>query len=163
MLPMQLENEKIQLLLENALGQILFFPPNVAGWQGGKAWIDSSTLMLRLRIPQLIKEDDTAYIIPKADDDVQMGMEENDNYYKKGFGKNGFKINANLNWNAYLQQFVNVTGEDLYKTIEAVVLQTNRGSVTKDVIESYITTDDKEDYIKNVTIALMSTPEYQLC
>src|SRR4029078_145244 len=89
-LPMQLENAKIQLLLENALGQILFYPPNVAGWQGGKAWIDSSTLMLRLRIPQLIKDDDTVYIVPKTDDDVQMGMKENDaddNHYKKGFGK----------------------------------------------------------------------------
>ncbi len=59
MLPMQLDNDNIQLLLQNALGQILFYPPNVAGWQGGNAWIDSSTLMLRLRIPQLIKDDDT--------------------------------------------------------------------------------------------------------
>jgi uncharacterized protein (DUF1800 family) len=164
MLPMQLENEKIQLLLENALGQILFFPPNVAGWQGGKAWIDSSTLMLRLRIPQLIKNEDTVYIIPKEDDDVQMGMKEDGNDYKKGFGKNGFKINANIDWNAYLQQFADVGEHDLYKTIEAVVLQTNQGSVSKDVIESYITaTDSKEDYIRNITIALMSTPEYQLC
>ena len=32
---MQLEDERMQLLLENALGQILFYPPNVAGWQGG--------------------------------------------------------------------------------------------------------------------------------
>jgi uncharacterized protein (DUF1800 family) len=163
MLPMQLENEKIQLLLENALGQILFYPPNVAGWQGGRAWIDSSTLMLRLRIPQLIKNHDTVYIIPKADDDVQMGMKEDNDNYKKGFAKNGFQINANVDWNAYLQQFVNVGDNDLYKTIEAVVLQTNQGSVSKDVIESYITTNSKEDYIKNVTIALMSTPEYQLC
>ena len=59
MLPMQLENEKVQLLFEAALGQILFYPPNVAGWQGGTAWIDSSTLMLRLRIPQLLKDEDT--------------------------------------------------------------------------------------------------------
>ena len=163
MLPMQLENEKIQLLLENALGQILFYPPNVAGWQGGEAWIDSSTLMLRLRIPQLIKDDDTAYIIPKPDDDVQMGMQEDDNDYKKGFKKTGFNINANIDWNAYLQQFVNIGDKDLYTTIEAVVLQTNKGSVSKNVIESYITSTGKEDYIKNVTIALMSTPEYQLC
>ena len=47
--------------------------------QAGKAataWIDSSTLMLRLRIPQLIKDDDTVYITTKTDDDVQMGMKE---------------------------------------------------------------------------------------
>ena len=87
MLPMQFEDERVQLLLQNALGQILFYPPNVAGWQGGEAWIDSSTLMLRLRIPQLIKDDDTVYVTPKPDDDVQMGMNENNEF---NLNKNGF-------------------------------------------------------------------------
>ncbi|HSC40460.1 MAG TPA: DUF1800 domain-containing protein, partial [Chitinophagaceae bacterium] len=54
MLPMEIKNEESQLLLERLLGQILFYPPNVAGWPGGKNWIDSSTLMMRMRIPQLI-------------------------------------------------------------------------------------------------------------
>ncbi len=30
-----------------AMGQILFDPPNVAGWPGGNAWIDSTTLLER--------------------------------------------------------------------------------------------------------------------
>ncbi len=165
MLPMQLENEKIQLLFEAALGQVLFYPPNVAGWQGGTAWIDSSTLMLRLRIPQLIKDDDAIYIKPKTDDDVQMGMKDNDDNinYKNGIAKNGFKISANVDWNAYTQQFAQVNDNDLYESVEAVVLQTDKRSLDKTVIESGITSNNKEDYIKNVTIALMSTPEYQLC
>jgi hypothetical protein len=29
------------------MGQILFAPPNVKGWDGGKAWITTSTLMFR--------------------------------------------------------------------------------------------------------------------
>jgi uncharacterized protein (DUF1800 family) len=28
-------------------GQELFFPPNVSGWEGGKSWINSSTLIER--------------------------------------------------------------------------------------------------------------------
>ncbi|MEM9931463.1 MAG: DUF1800 family protein, partial [Bacteroidota bacterium] len=36
--------------LERALGQVLFRPPNVAGWPGGRAWIDNSTLLLRLNL-----------------------------------------------------------------------------------------------------------------
>jgi uncharacterized protein (DUF1800 family) len=36
--------------LQKALGQLLFEPPNVAGWQGGRAWINNSTLMLRLNL-----------------------------------------------------------------------------------------------------------------
>lgn len=39
-----------QLRLLRALGQILFDPPNVAGWPGGRHWIDNATLMLRLNI-----------------------------------------------------------------------------------------------------------------
>ena len=43
MLPMKLENEEALMLLQRVLGQLLFYPPNVAGWPGGKAWIDSSS------------------------------------------------------------------------------------------------------------------------
>lgn len=31
------------------LGQVLFAPPNVKGWPGGEAWIDSTTLLVRKR------------------------------------------------------------------------------------------------------------------
>jgi uncharacterized protein (DUF1800 family) len=30
------------------MGQVLFYPPNVAGWPGGTAWINSSTLLNRI-------------------------------------------------------------------------------------------------------------------
>ena len=30
------------------MGQILFYPPNVAGWPGGTSWINSSTLLARI-------------------------------------------------------------------------------------------------------------------
>jgi uncharacterized protein (DUF1800 family) len=32
LLPMEMDNDQSQLLLQKILGQILFFPPNVAGW-----------------------------------------------------------------------------------------------------------------------------------
>ena len=34
----------------NDLGQTLFFPPNVKGWDGGRAWINSSTLLARANL-----------------------------------------------------------------------------------------------------------------
>jgi uncharacterized protein (DUF1800 family) len=30
-----------------AMGQVLFYPPNVKGWDGGKAWINSATVLTR--------------------------------------------------------------------------------------------------------------------
>src|SRR5690606_16425929 len=50
-LPMEVQNEEAFLLLQRLLGQVLFYPPNVAGWPGGKTWIDSSSLMMRMRLP----------------------------------------------------------------------------------------------------------------
>ncbi len=33
-----------------SMGQILFRPPNVKGWDGGRAWINSSTLLVRYNV-----------------------------------------------------------------------------------------------------------------
>lgn len=40
--------------LQKLLGQQLFYPPNVAGWPGGLTYIDTSTLMLRMKTPSLL-------------------------------------------------------------------------------------------------------------
>jgi uncharacterized protein (DUF1800 family) len=40
--------------LQRALGQILFNPPNVAGWPSGAGWINNATIMLRLNLPAFI-------------------------------------------------------------------------------------------------------------
>ncbi|HEX6915212.1 MAG TPA: DUF1800 domain-containing protein, partial [Chitinophagaceae bacterium] len=162
LLPMQLETEELQLLIQRALGQVLFYPPNVAGWPGGKNWIDSSSLMLRLRIPQLIKDDDRIDINLKADDDQQMGMKDNTIDNKPYAGRNGLQVKANVDWETYVKQFDGVPRSNLYDVLEAVVLQTRPGSVNETAVSTMADTSSRENYIKTVTIALMSTPEYQL-
>ncbi|WP_291724783.1 DUF1800 domain-containing protein, partial [Bernardetia sp.] len=47
-LHLNFESQDGILFTQKALGQILFRPPNVAGWQGGKNWIDNATLLVRL-------------------------------------------------------------------------------------------------------------------
>jgi uncharacterized protein (DUF1800 family) len=49
-LNIRFDQPQAQLRLLRALGQNLFDPPNVAGWPGGRAWIDNATLMLRLSL-----------------------------------------------------------------------------------------------------------------
>lgn len=166
LLPMEIENEAVLLLLQRVLGQLLFYPPNVAGWPGGKSWIDSSSLMVRLRIPQLMKDDDTFFLHAKADDDQQMGMAENYQKIKENKSKNtggGFQIHANINWEKYIQQFSGVSKEYLFNALEAIVLATPSGSINEAAVKKLIDTATREAYIKTVTVAFMSTPEYQLC
>jgi uncharacterized protein (DUF1800 family) len=53
-LNLKVDNDKQLLGYQKALGQTLFMPPNVAGWAGGRAWIDSSSLLLRLQLPSIL-------------------------------------------------------------------------------------------------------------
>jgi uncharacterized protein (DUF1800 family) len=44
------------------VGQGLFYPPNVKGWDGGRAWINSSTLVGRANlVHQLIRDENTRF------------------------------------------------------------------------------------------------------
>ena len=52
-LGMAFRHRRILLLGQDAMGQILFHPPNVAGWPHGRDWIDSSSLLFRMRMPEL--------------------------------------------------------------------------------------------------------------
>ena len=159
-LPMQLENPEVQLLLQRLLGQLLFYPPNVAGWPGGKNWIDSSSLMLRLRIPQLIYSTSELGIKPKDDDDQMMGMKDKK---MKNMGKLGSQlIKAQIDWNLYLKKYDGVPREKIIQTIAGKLLQTKSG-VSELVLKNYADPGNREGFIKTVTIQLMSTPEFQLC
>ena len=53
-LSLRVDNDQALLGYQKAMGQVLFMPPNVAGWPGGRAWIDSSSLLLRLQLPAIL-------------------------------------------------------------------------------------------------------------
>jgi len=166
MLPMKLENEEALIVLQRVLGQMLFYPPNVAGWPGGKSWIDSSSLMMRMRIPKLINDADEMNIKPKDDDDQMMGRRDD------GEIANGKKslaniprrqqINANVNWSLYVKNFESVEKEKLVDSVSKILLQT-KNFVSPDLIKQYSDVSGRETFIKTATIQIMSTPEYQLC
>jgi len=168
MLPMKLDNKEALLLLQRVLGQMLFYPPNVAGWPGGKSWIDSSTLMLRLRLPQLISDKDDFNIVPKNDDDQMMGRTDNEEMTikkekgNKGYGKLGKPIQADIEWSVYTKNFESIPRENLTKALTDVLFQTNT-NLTTTAIKNFADESGRENFVKTATIQLMSTPEYQMC
>lgn len=165
MLPMTIRNAEMQLLLQRLLGQWLFNPPNVAGWPGGSAWIDSSSLMLRLRIPGLIRNDESINIKPKGNDDVQMGRKEllpaGTAKPKKAGG--GYQILAHIDWQAVEQGLGKTDKAALYTRLETLLLQTPTGSADRNAVMKLVKDTPDEVYLQTLMIALMSTPEYQLC
>jgi uncharacterized protein (DUF1800 family) len=156
LIPMELEKPEMQLLFERALGQILFYPPNVAGWPGGKNWIDSSALMLRMRIPQILTNADDFAVKPKDDDDTMMGMEGVDAKTKAK------QVNATVDWDAVTKVFDKTPKEDLMQKISDVVLQT-KSKISPAILDKYVDKQARDVYIKTTMVELMSTPEYQLC
>jgi hypothetical protein len=162
-LPMELENDNAQLLFQRVLGQVLFYPPNVAGWPGGKSWIDSSTLMVRLQIPQVISAKESISLRPKTDDDVNMGqmMEEQVRIRRnKAYADRGGT--AQINWDQVVRIFEKIPREKLAQSVTDHLLQTP-SRVQPSLLAKYLNAESRENYIKSAVINIMSTPEYQLC
>jgi uncharacterized protein (DUF1800 family) len=163
LLPMELQNDNAQLLFQRALGQILFYPPNVAGWPGGKSWIDSSTLMLRLRLPQILTANESLNILPKADDDAMMGQMMDDQASMKVNSAYASKIGTStVDWEPVVAIFESVPRANLLQAVSATILQSS-SKINTVLIEKYLNKESREEYIKTAIISLMSTPEYQLC
>jgi uncharacterized protein (DUF1800 family) len=56
------------------LGQNLFAPPNVKGWPGGEAWINSTTLLARKQfVERLLRVDETRMVMNKNIDSLKPG------------------------------------------------------------------------------------------
>lgn len=167
-LPMKLENDEALMLLQRVLGQMLFYPPNVAGWPGGKSWIDSSSLMMRMRIPKLINDVDEMNVRPKDDDDTMMGMKDNGEAARKPGGTAAMPgprrqvINANVDWSQYVKNFESTPRENLADSISKYLLQVTPG-ISMDLIKQYTDQSGRENFIKTATLQIMSMPEYQLC
>ena len=162
MLPMAVDNEEALLLVQRLLGQLLFYPPNVAGWPGGKNWIDSSSLMFRLRLPQLFTDADEFNIRPKTDDDMTGGQEERIKGKNGQYSKTGQPIQADIFWKLFTKQFESVSRENLLTTLQTTLLQV-APRFGKNIIQNYADSSGRENFIKSTTVQIMSTPEYQMC
>lgn len=164
-LPMTLQNEAVQVLLQRILGQWLFNPPNVAGWPGGTAWIDSSSLMLRLRVPGLIKNDETINLKPKGNDDVQMGSKEmfaTGADRKKKKPGSGYQILAQIHWDVFRKALGKMSTEETWNKLAGILLQVPVAGPGRNIVMAIAENAKPEEYIQTLTIALMGIPEYQL-
>ena len=159
-LPQEIENPDVQVLLQRLLGQVLFNPPNVAGWPGGKHWIDSSSLMLRLRVPQLIYSSDAILLKPKDDDDLMMGMKDVQQAVAKL--RSGEIIRTRIHWDIFLDHFKDKPDAELFTAIQQLLLQSPT-ALSEPGMKKYMDLSGRNAMIQSAAIRFMSTPEYQLC
>jgi hypothetical protein len=122
--------------------------------------------MFRLKIPGIMYASDDFYMNPKSDDDQTMGMHEfpdsNARFKWRGKINVGQGIKVTIDWDPYLRQFEGLGKAELLSNISSVLLQQQSG-LNEKLLEKYLITDDRQQYMKTATIQLMSSPEYQLC
>jgi uncharacterized protein (DUF1800 family) len=161
--------EKPQVLyqFQKLLGQMLFNPPNVAGWKGGKSWIDSSSLMMRMRLPEIFYYDKEFMAQAKVDGAdldsdfyaAQLAQQrQNENYLKQAHQR----VDATLHWEPYLSIFDGVSENQLFDTIVSLHIHTPQLSISRETLEDQVDKSNRSNYVKGLTTLIMSTPEYQL-
>jgi uncharacterized protein (DUF1800 family) len=153
-LPMELADPESQLVLQKALGQVLFYPPNVAGWPGGRNWIDSSSLMLRLRIPQLLYSNQDLDVRGKTDDDQQMGAAAKGNMRR---------LASIIDWQPAMQLFAKTPDNALTETIAEFLWAVSAKNLPMEVLEKNTDRSSRAALVQTSMVQLMATPEYQVC
>lgn len=146
---------QVLIQLQSSLGQYLFNPPNVAGWPGGQSWIDSSSLMLRMRIPSLVLNDGEIDFSGKADpeDEAIIAQSKTATFNANTKNKPKSFVDAKADWPKFL--------DTLPKGIKPVelaefLLQPKLNSKITGMIN-----DNKG--LRSTSVELTSMPEYQLC
>ena len=138
------ESNSTLIVIQRGLGQLLFYPPNVAGWPGGKSWINSSTLILRLRLPSMLLNSGVIDI-ETEDDDPDDGI--------MAMSKSSYKNYKTLvNWDKIITEYKHAELNELAQVL--------LGSALEEELKTIIKADTGST--KELILKLVSLPHYQL-
>lgn len=139
---------RLLLQLQRSLGQAVFYPPNVAGWPGGTSWIDSSSLLVRLKLPSTLLNGGIIESEGKPDPEDEAYLAT----AKKSQANVERRVQTYPDWDRFQEGFPpGIPPEQL----AYLLLATNE-------VPAALANIDTSDTIQ-MAIQLVSTPEYQLC
>jgi uncharacterized protein (DUF1800 family) len=140
--------------VQKVLGQVLFFPPNVAGWPGGRNWIDSSSLRMRMDMPRSIVEGGGFDIRPKP--------EFEDDPLAEDITRAGKNALVKSDWSVLIKYFLKINRQDLTHQIVETFLQVPADESLIALVEQYVDHSTPEKQVISTCAAVMSLPEFQL-
>ncbi|MEN0003832.1 MAG: DUF1800 domain-containing protein [Bacteroidota bacterium] len=138
------------LFLERSLGQVLFNPPNVAGWPGGRTWIDNSTLMLRLNLASYLFNN--ASVNLRAKDDLKASSR----------GKAFKRLAAEIDLEPVVEMTTGQSEKAVFDTLCSLFF-TQKPKLDQQFIHQQIKATTPAEYVGELTLKLLSLPEYQTC
>ena len=132
--------------LQKMMGQTLLYPANVSGWKGDRYWIDSNSLMFRLKLPSVLLNNANISLNPKGefeDDFSDFYNQKNQNFEVSDQARTYFETH-----------YSKITKKEL----KAVLVLPKLDQDTNEMLKIY---QNQNAY--QYCIQLMSIPEYQLC
>lgn len=150
----EFENPEVELGLQKLLGQVLFHPPNVSGWAGGRNWIDSSSLLYRMRIPESI--------FYTSQMDISLKGDVTDNTMMSEINKKVLKMMKNTSdLGYYIDGYKDDTAEKLVDELSETLLAPGIQNIDKNLITDFVKANT--DKVRSAIMFITSLPEYQLC
>ena len=146
--PYKIEKTKQLFWVQKMLGQVLLNPPNVAGWKTGRNWIDSNTIVTRLRLPSVLLNNAEIVYSEKGDEETMIT-----NFKKRKLSRRSI-IKVTADWKYFEENYKNNSNKELiYQVITSKI---NKGTAEMLARNEKLS---KHDFV----VQLMSLPEYQLC
>lgn len=138
----QLLPPQLALPLAAELGQNLFMPPSVKGWDGGTAWINSATLIRRSNTARLF-----AVATPPWPERVNGSLDS-------------------LAWGRVAPPGARVSADALRMRLESVFLAADASAATQKHLSVLLAKSDfpcSDDTVREASVILLASPEYNLC
>lgn len=146
-IPIKFRDENELLRIQRHLDQVLLDPPNVAGWKGGKTWITSNTLMLRIKLPSMIFERESYSFKTTGGINSPLKIVSVKNKYQQ-------KLDIDVDWKTYKKRVKKLPLKNLVDCL--ILCDINPGTAR------YIATLGRRPKRRNL-VKIMSLPEYQMC
>ena len=137
-------NPLVLVGLQRQLGQILLNPPNVAGWPGGRSWIDNATLLSRLNLPSF------AFVSSGLINAKQTDLSQR---FKK--------LKIRVDYKSMYGAIKESSKAEILNSLTSFLILTNKPDSS--LINFGIRFKKKDEYFDQVLMRILSTPEYQMC
>ena len=149
-LSLEVHHPRSMVMALKALGQVPFNPPNVAGWPGGKNWIDNATLMLRLNLP--------FYLFNQTETNIR--GKDNLKSLAKEKGLKQFAVTIDLT--PLEQAMKNLPAADQQSYLEQMLVQVPANQ-NSDIVRQFAAQIRDHSPLAAKVGLIMATPAYQLC
>lgn len=152
MLDMRFNNERGPFLVQQVLGQRLLNPPDVSGWPDGRSWIDSTTLLARLKLPEVFLLDSVLDMKTRAAFDAKE-MDKQDRKLTR-------QLSTTVNWSPLRKYLKGKDDAETIKALHAYLIQSPDSYYdSKELLKRRAPENPLAFWVSR----LICTPEFQLC